>query len=267
MLKTNFTTKVAKGILLVAVLMLSSCGFEIVDTGYRGIETRFGEVVGSPLPEGLHFYNPFTTNITEFKVQQETWNSSSAIFTKDNQRVDVKFAITFAPNDKAVTSIYKDVGREEALIEKIIKPTVLGSLQSEIGKIVADEVNQKKDTVSKTALATLKDNLAAKNVLVLDLNLTDVDFDDAYEKAAEAKVVAIQEAAKAKNETVKIEEEAKQSVVTAKAQAEAMRIQSEALSKNQNLIQYELAKKWDGKLPQYQFGSSVPLIDMKSLGK
>ena len=41
---------------LIAVAMGSSgCGFEIVDTGYRGVETRFGEVVGEALPEGIHF--------------------------------------------------------------------------------------------------------------------------------------------------------------------------------------------------------------------
>ena len=58
------------------------------------------------------------------------------------------------------------------------------------------------------------------------------DFDDAYEHAVEQKVVAIQSAQQAKNETVRIEEQAKQTIVTAKAQAEAMTIQSEALSKN-----------------------------------
>ena len=50
-----------------------------------------------------------------------------------------------------------------------------------------------------------------------------LDFDDAYEKAVEAKVVAIQRAAEAKNETVQIEEQAKQTVKTAQAEAEAGR--------------------------------------------
>ena len=42
--------------IILAAATLSGCGFEVVDPGYRGIETRLGKVVGEPLPEGLHFY-------------------------------------------------------------------------------------------------------------------------------------------------------------------------------------------------------------------
>ena len=56
-----------KKISVIALMfLLSACGMEIVDTGYRGVETRFGAVVGEPLSEGPHFYNPFTSNITEY---------------------------------------------------------------------------------------------------------------------------------------------------------------------------------------------------------
>ena len=110
-------------------------------------------------------------------------------------------------------------------------------------------------------------NLSEKDVTIYDVQLTDVDFDDSYEKAAEQKVVAIQEAQKAKNETVKIEEEAKQKILTARADAESMRIKSQALAQNKGLVQFELAQKWDGKLPQYMFGSTIPMIDIKSLNE
>jgi prohibitin 2 len=253
--------------LILMGLVLSSCGFEIVDTGYRGVKTRFGAVQGEPLPEGLHFYNPFTSSIMEYPVRQETWESKSAIFTQDNQRVDVTFAVTFSPDPKAVTKILTDVGREEDLVQKIIKPTVLGSLQVAIGKVVADELNQKKDQVSKHALEALKTALSDKNVTVYDLNLVDVDFDDAYEQAAEQKVVAIQDAQRAKNETVKIEEEAKQTIATAKAEAESMRIKSQALAQNRGLVEFEIAQKWNGVLPVYMMGNSVPLLDLKSINK
>lgn len=257
-----------KVILLALVsLNLTACGFEIVDTGNRGIVTRFGEVVGEPLPEGLHFYNPLTSDIREFEVRQQTWENKSAIFTKDNQRVDVTFAVTFSADPMKVTNIYREVGSNSDLIEKIVRPTVLGSLQVEIGKVVADELNQKKGHVQSETKAAMIKNLAEKDVTIYDIQLTDVDFDDSYEQAAEQKVVAIQQAQRAKNETVKIEEEARQKVLTAKADAESMRIKSQALAQNKGLVQFELAQKWDGKLPQYMFGNTIPMIDIKSLGK
>lgn len=246
---------------------MSACGFEVVDTGRRGIETRFGAVQGEPLPEGLHFYNPFTSSIKEYSVKQEKWSEKTAIFTKDTQKVDVEFAVVYSADPKYVHLLFKDVGDLDKLEEKIIKPVVLGSIKDAIGSVIADELVMKREFVTKGALQEVQDNLKDKHVLVSDLQFTNLDFDDAYEKAVEAKVVAIQDAQKAKNETVRIEEEAKQTIKTAQADAEAMRIKSQALSQNKGLVEFELAKKWDGKLPVYMMGNSVPLIDFKSLNK
>lgn len=256
-----------KLLLVVVAMGLSACGFEVVDTGYRGIETRFGAVQGEPLPEGLHFYNPLTSDITEYSVKQEKWSDKTPIFTKDTQRVDVEFAVVYYADPKFVTTLYKDVGKLGQLEEKIIKPIVLGSIKDAIGSVIADELVMKREIVTKSALKEVVENLKEKNVIVTDLQFTNLDFDDAYESAVEQKVVAIQDAQKSKNETVRIEEEAKQTIKTAQADAEAMRIKSQALSQNKGLVEFELAKKWDGKLPVYMFGNTVPLLDLKSLGK
>jgi len=255
-----------RNLLLLAVLLnLTACGFEIVDPGHRGIETNLGKVVGEPLPEGLHFYNPITSDIKEFNVRQETWKDKTSIFTKDTQRVDVEFAIAYYPNPEAVNKIYLEVGEEDKLIEKVVKPVILGSLKDAIGQVIADELVQKRELVTKEALREVQENLKARNVNITDLQFTNLDFDDAYEQAVEQKVVAIQQAQQSKNDTVKIEEQARQTVATAKAEAEAMRIKSAALAQNKGLVQFELAKKWDGKLPVYMFGNTTPLLDLKSI--
>jgi prohibitin 2 len=257
-----------KLILIVLTLMTSACGFEIVDTGYRGVKTKFGEVVGEPLPEGLHFYNWFTSDITEFGVRENNWSAMTAIFTKDTQRVDVTFSVVYYPDPKSVHHLYREVGPERALEEKIIKPIVLGSIKDAIGQVIADELVSKREAVTRSALAEVVANLKARNVIVTDLQFTNLDFDDAYEQAVEAKVVATQNAQKAKNETVQIKEEAEQKVTTAKAEAEAMRIKSAALAQNKGLVQFEAVQKWDGQLPQYIFGGgAVPFIDIQKLGK
>lgn len=200
-------------------------------------------------------------------VQQEKWESSTPIFTKDTQKVDVGFAVVFYADPKKVHTLYRDIGDLDKLTEKIIKPVVLGSIKDAIGTVIADELVMQREIVTKKAFDEVRENLSDKNVIVLDLQFTNLDFDDAYENAVEQKVVAIQNAQKAKNETVRIEEEAKQTVKTAQADAEAMRIKSEALSQNKGLVDFEIAKKWDGKLPTYMMGSSIPLIDFKSIGK
>lgn len=247
-------------------LMMTACGFEIVDTGNAGIQTRYGEVIGAPKPSGLYFYNPFTSSIREFSIRQETWTDKTAIFTRDTQRVDVEFAVTFYPDAKFVGDIYKEVGSERMLAEKIIKPVVLGSIKDAIGMVIADELVGKREAATRAALKEVKDNLAERHVIVTDLQFTNLDFDDAYEKAVEQKVVAIQEAQRAVNQTLTVKEQAKQTIMTAEAQAKSMQIQSAALAQNKGLISYEWVKKWNGALPSVQFGSgATPMVNLDSL--
>jgi prohibitin 2 len=254
-------------LLVLLTLNLSACGFEVVDTGYRGVKTRFGEVIGEPLPEGLHFYNPFTSGIREFGVREDKWEAKTTIFTRDTQQVNVEFAVVYYPDPKFVHTIFKEVGSEKMLEEKIIKPVVLGSIKDAVGSVIADELVSKREIVTRASLKEVQENLSSRHVVVTDLQFTNLDFDDTYERAVEQKVVAIQDAQKAKNETVRITEEAKQKVTSAEAEATAMRIKSQALAQNKGLVEFEAVQKWDGKLPQYMFGNSTPFIDMRGLGK
>lgn len=247
--------------LLLLMPLLTACGFEIVDTGYRGIKTSFGKIQGEPLPEGLHFYNPFTADIREIEVRELKFEDSTQAFTRDTQTVTIAYAVTYYPDPTKVHVMYKQFGTEWA--EKLLRPAVLGSLKDAIGQYVADDIIAKRAQATKAAEKELKDNLKTRDIIVTRLDFTNVDFDDAYEKAVEQKVVAIQKAAEAKNKTVEIEEQAKQTVLSAKADAEAMRIKSQALSQNKNLVEYEKALKWDGKLPTHIMGAAVPFMNIK----
>ena len=252
-------------IILLAV-MLSGCG--TVDTGSRGIWVKFGEVVGEPISEGLYFYNPFVWDLLEYPVREEKWTEHTQIFTRDTQQVDVEFTITFHVVPGKVGVLYREIGTPAALGANIIRPVVLGSIKDSIGQVIADNLVGERERVTKAALKEVTENLVGRHVEVTDLQLTNINFDDAYEKAVEMKVVAIQDALRAKNETVKIKEQAAQTVMSAQAEAEAMKIKSAALSQNKGLIAFEWVQKWDGKQPQIVMGgSSIPMLDMGKLIK
>ena len=42
-------------IIAIVVVSVAGCGIKVVDTGQRGMKTRFGEIVSTSLPEGLYF--------------------------------------------------------------------------------------------------------------------------------------------------------------------------------------------------------------------
>lgn len=246
----------------VLVSLLCSCGFEVVDTGYRGVKIRFGEVIGESLPEGLYFYNSFTTGIKKMDVREEKITGNTDCYTQDMQMVKVEYAINLYPDATKMHVFYKNLGNDWR--EKIIPPVVDGRMKEVVGKYHAVKMVEERAKAISDIKKIVTEDLSSKNVIVKDFVISNLDFHDNFETAVEAKVVAIQNAERAKNETVQIQEQAKQKVIAAEAEAKSMTIRAQALSQNKNLVEYEAVQKWDGKLPEYVLGNSVPFI---SLGK
>lgn len=252
--------------LMIVTSLLSACGFEQVDEGYRGIKTTFGKVEAEPYMPGLHFYNPISSSMFEMDVREQKLENETACFTKDTQTVRVKYAVTYYPEPSKIAEIYSQFGK--AWEDKILTPAVLGSIKDSIGQYIADDLVSKREAVKASTQKELIEALAQRNVHVTRLDIIDLDFEEAYEQAVERKVVAIQNAQESKNQTMKVKEEALQAIERAKAEAESMRIRANALSQNKSLVEYEAVQKWDGKLPQQMFGgNAVPFIDLRGVSK
>lgn len=253
-------------VLLIGMLIfMAGCGMEQVDEGFRGIKTVWGKVEGEPLSPGLYFYNPVSSSIFEMEVREQKLEARTTCFTKDTQTVDVQFAITYYPDPTKIGDIYSQFGKYWD--EKTVQPAVLGSIKDAIGQYVADDLVSKREDVKKAAQKEVVDALAQRGITATRLDIVNLDFNDEYERAVEDKVKAVQRAAEAKNKTLQVKEEADQKVLQAKADAEAMRIKANALTQNKALVEYEAVQKWDGKLPQYIFGNSMPMLNLGSLGK
>jgi regulator of protease activity HflC (stomatin/prohibitin superfamily) len=197
----------------------------------------------------------------ELSVMEEKLEGQTSAFTKDTQHVEVHYAVTYSPDSSKIHLLYQKFGRNWE--DKIIKPAILGSLKDVVGQYVADDLVSKREAAKSAIFNELQEQLLKRDVTLTRIDLTNLDFDQAYESAVESKVVAVQKAAEAKNKTVQVEEEAKQSVKRAEAEAQSMRIRSQALSQNKSLVEYEAVQKWNGVLPTYVVGgNSVPFINL-----
>lgn len=246
--------------ILFLALSVYGCGCEQVDTGFRGIKTQFGKIQGEPLSEGLHWYNPLSESIKEIDVREHNINGEADSFTKDTQKVKITFVMTYYPDPTKIHLIYQNLG--DKWMDKIVLPATLGAIKDTVGKYVADDLVGKREEAKDSAEREITETLKKRDVVVTRLDFTHLDFEDAYEKAVEDKVVAVQRAAEAKNKTIHVQETAKQTVIEAEAEAQSMLIRSQALSQNKNLVEYEAVQKWDGKLPTYMMGNSTPFIKL-----
>lgn len=248
------------GILLL-LSTLCSCGFEVVDTGRRGILVNMGKVVGEPLPEGLHFYSPFTSDIVEMNIREVPESYKLSAYSKDNQQIDVEVNVVAAPVPDKVGIIYSQYGND--FMEKIGKPVVVAAVKDVLGQYTADNIVSERGMLQKKATAHVVEKLLTRHVSVTGVEFTDIQFQPEYERAVEAKVVAIQHAERAVNETETIREQAKQIGLTAQAEAEAMRTKANALASNPKLVEYEWVQKWDGKDNRthvFSSGSAVSIM-------
>lgn len=254
-----------KMIIVVWLMSLVGCGMEQVEEGSRGIKTKWGKVTGEPLTPGFYFYEPISTDVFEMSVREQKAEGKEPTFTRDTQLVDVSYTVTFYPKPDKIGALFSQFGKDWQNV--VVPQVIVGSLKDTIGQYIADDLVSKRDAARTAALIETKKALEERDVIVTRLDFTNLDFDDAYEHAVEAKVVAVQRASESKNKTVQVQEEAKQKILQATADAEAMKIKTKALSENRSLVDYEAVQKWDGKLPQYILGgNTMPFINLNKKG-
>ena len=247
-------------IFVILVLVMSFSGMTQVDTGHRGIKVSFGKVVDGPLPEGLYFYNPFLYEIVQLDTRTQIMAGATMAYTKDVQQTNLTYVLNYGLNPDSTVEIFKTVGRDWS--QKLVTPVVEANIKEVIGLFEAVDLIANREKAKQAILEQIKTEVNAKGVLITNVELSNIDYSDEFEQAVEAKVTAIQRAAEAKNKTVQVQEEANQKVIAAKAEAESMAIRSQALAQNRGLVEYEAVQKWNGILPVYMMGDTVPFLNL-----
>src|SRR5262252_7350992 len=247
-------------IIAVVIVSVGGCGIKVVDTGHRGIETRFGQVVSESLPEGLYFFNPFTTQMVEMDTRVQRQDGETDTYTRDVQQAAIKYTLNYRLQQNAAHIVYRDIGREWE--QRLIPQVVLGTLKEVVGKWDAVDLISNRDKAGQTAFEAIRANLAERNVEVSRFEITDIAYTHEFENSVEQKVIAQQKAIEEQNRTKQIEEQARQKVLSAEAEAKSIQIRAQALEQNAKLVEWEAVQKWNGVLPQYMMGSATPFINL-----
>lgn len=245
--------------LLVCFIILCN-PFVMVGPGERGIKIKLGQVQSESYGEGLHFIFPFIQKFKTMDVKTQKNTLTTAVYTKDIQQARITYVINFNVQPDNVNKLFQEVGLD--YVNKILTPVVEGTIKDIIGKWNAQDLIANREKATGDILFKLHNQLADNYINVTDFQMTEINYSDVFERAIESKVTAEQEALKAKNKTVQVEEEAKQKLIAAQAEAKSMAIRAQALAQNKSLVQYEAVQKWDGKMPQYMLGNSVPFINV-----
>lgn len=249
------------GALTLIILLIAGNPLAIVDAGERGVKVTMGQVSPQSYTEGIHFVTPFVSKIHTMDVKTQKASPATTVFTKDIQQARLAYVINYNLQPENAHKMYREVGKSYK--ETVLMPIVEGTVKNVIGGWNASDLIANRAKATSDILTKLQEQLEDNYINVTDFNITDIDYSDVFEKAIEGKVTAEQEALKAKNQTVQVQELARQKVIAAEAEAKSMAIRANALTQNKALVEYEAVQKWDGKMPQYIMGNSVPFINLK----
>ena len=235
-------------------------GYE-TNVGERGVKVTLGRVSPESYSEGVHLVTPFISKIKTMNVKTQKDNIMTSVYTKDIQQAKISYVVNYNLQPDNAHKMYREVGMSYR--DTILMPVVEGNIKDVIGKWNAQDLVANREEATNDILEKLVVQLKDKYINVTGFQIIDINYSDVFERAIESKVTAEQEALKAKNKTVQIQEEAKQKLISAEAEAKSMSIRAHALTQNRALVQYEAVQKWDGKLPHYMMGDSVPFINIK----
>ena len=258
------TSKIIRyAILGVAVIVILLVGNPLgtVGAGERGILLRFNAVTGTIYDEGLFFRWPLIERviIVDTKIQKEQADATAA--SKDLQTVHSDVAVNFHVSPDRVANIYQEIGIDYKI--RLIDPTLQEAVKAITAKFTAEELITRREAVRDDIKTLLKEKLEPRGILVDEFNIVDFGFSPSFNSAIEAKVTAEQSALAAKNKLEQIKFEADQRIAEARGKSEAMRVESEALRTNPQILELRALEKWDGVLPQVTGSGGVPFINIQ----
>ena len=246
-------------ILLVAFIVFCN-PIAMVGVGQRGVKVTLGQVSPKSYTEGIHFVTPFISKIKVMNVKTQKISMTTDVYTKDIQQAKISYVVNYNLMPQHVHEMYRNVGMN--YVDTILMPAIEGTIKDVIGKWNAQDLVANREKATQDILFKLKNQLVDDFINVTGFQMISINYTDVFERAIEEKVKAEQEALKAKNKTVQVEEEARQKLISAEAEAKSMRIRATALTQNKALVEYEAVQKWDGKMPEYMMGNSVPFINL-----
>lgn len=256
MVSKSLMFKVGAGVLAL-ILMLGS--FKTVSPGQRGIRVTMGKASNETLGEGVHFKLPLLSSIKTVSVQVQKTEATSEAATKDLQKVHATFALNWNLNPENVVDIYRSIGNEQDIAERIIQPAISEVLKAATAHMTAEEVLTKRLELKSIIDELLTKRLANYTIVVRDISLVNLDFTGEFNRAVEAKQVAEQDAKKAEYVAIQATNEAKAAVNKARGEAQATLIKAQAQAESQKLLQQNTSaailqlkaiEKWDGSMPQ-----------------
>ena len=274
------------GIAVIAVVIFALTSTTYVNPGHVGIiiHRTGGGVDQTPYGPGIHLRNPLTTGIQEYPTYMQTLvltrsssegserNDEINVNSVEGQPLSLDVSMSFELDPQKVPLLYTTFRMAVQDIEHTyVKQAIRQALQEIVGnEAIADIIGPKKAEVTLRVQNLISQRLIQYGIIVKQFTINELRAPPAVIEAINQKNVMQQQSLTAENELQKNKFQAQGDSIKGAGRAKAILAEAEAQAKayillaqsvTPTLVQYEMAKRWDGKMPQVT-GSAMPMIQM-----
>jgi len=198
---------------------------------------RFRGVLDKPVGEGTHFLIPWLQKAIIFDVRTRPSHISTKTGSKDLQDVSLILRVLHKPEIEQLPKIYRSLGTD---YDQRVLPSIGNEvLKATVAQFDASELITQREIVSARIREDLLKRAREFGITLDDVSITHLTFSPEFTRAVESKVVAGQDAERAKFVVERSEQERNAAVIRAEGEAEAAAVISGALARaGEGLVQF-----------------------------
>lgn len=251
----------------VALITLSKC-FTIIPTGYTGVRTTFGLIDQESCKPGLNLVAPYVQRISLVNNKQQDLRFTGKVWSETKEQTVVfmeNVVVTYQIVPESSAWIYANV---ENWVEELVDADIVSSSLKAASRELGADVVTNRSLIESAGKQELQDSIDQKygpnRVLIKNIIINNMDFEDSYNQAIARKSEAIQQQQEQaiRNETniKKATADAEAARVAAQGKADAALIEAEGKAKANEIISNSITdatqrqdtiNKWNGELPKY----------------
>lgn len=209
---------------VLCALFLFGC-FEIISPDERGVKVTLGEISTQDYGPGVQWKMPFVSHFETVSTQPITIDvvvdvGAKGAISADNQTIGLEAKVAWTYDTSKVHTLVNKYPNRSTLAD-LVNNTTYEALKAEIGKYTIYELAKNAGKIATDAKAAAIAKVKDYPVVITQVNLTNWDWDDAFDTRIKETMNAQQRVAQAKAEADRIEQEQRAKSITAEAQAKA----------------------------------------------
>lgn len=236
--------------LLVALGLILSQSFVVINSGEAGIKVTAGKYDNTPLGPGFHFFVPVLQNVIIVDTRVRIINFSrtedmgvvgknQGIFRNDaisvmdarGLSVSIELTVQYSLNPDRVPQTIATYGLSWE--QKIINPVVRDVVRSVVGRYPAEELPIKRNEIAQLISNNIQDEISklSNSPVRLDsIQLREIVLPDSIKEQIEKVQIARQESERVRYEVERSRQEAEKVAALARGEAEANRVRAQGVA-------------------------------------